>query len=327
MPPDSSEKLTASPRPDLGQPAPAAPPPASADDARQWRHFGWATFGLGLAFALPLGQLIRFAAASKLYSYILLIPFISGYLFWPGRHKLWSGVPSCSGLPAVFLTSGAGVLLAYWLGLRSHFKLLEDDYLAVMTVACLLFFLGVCGRFFGTGFLRANAFPLGFLFFMVPLPVAVLSEIDTLLQYSSAGVAREFFTLAGTPFLQDGLVFQLPGITIRIAPECSGIHSSIVLFITSLLASYMLLRTPWKRAVFILAVIPLGILRNGFRVFTIGELCVHISPRMIDSPIHHRGGPVFFVLSLIPLFILLIILLKSERAGPASKNRAGVNPD
>jgi hypothetical protein len=33
---------------------------------------------------------------------------------------------------------------------------------------------------------------------------------------------------------------------------------------------------------------------------------------MIDSPIHHRGGPVFFVLSLIPLFLLLWWLRRGE---------------
>jgi hypothetical protein len=34
---------------------------------------------------------------------------------------------------------------------------------------------------------------------------------------------------------------------------------------------------------------------------------------MIDSPIHHQGGPLFFALSLIPFFLLLLFLRKSER--------------
>jgi exosortase/archaeosortase family protein len=118
--------------------------------------------------------------------------------------------------------------------------------------------------------------------------------------------------------LQYGLVFQLPSITLNIASECSGIHSSVVLFITSLLAGYIFLQSPWKRIIFILVAVPLGILRNGFRIFTIGELCTHIGPQMIDSPIHHRGGPIFFALSLIPLFILLMILRKSEASGSKS---------
>jgi hypothetical protein len=47
-------------------------------------------------------------------------------------------------------------------------------------------------------------------------------------------------------------------------------------------------------------------------VFVIGELCVHVGPKMIDSPIHHHGGPLFFVLSLGPFFLLLYALRKHD---------------
>jgi exosortase C (VPDSG-CTERM-specific) len=284
-----------------------------ADHSGRLRGFALATGLLIFCFAIPLWQLIRFAVASELYSFILLIPFISLYLVWSKRQKLSPVSPADHGLTSWFLTAGAVMLLVYWLVLRSRLRGMEDEYLAVMVIAFLFLFLAVCSRFLGREFLRANIFPLSFLLFMVPIPLVAVSRIDAFLQSGSAVVAGGFFTVAGTSYLQDGLVFQLPDITIKIAPECSGIHSSLILLVTSLLAAYFFLPTPWKRAVFILAVIPLGILRNGFRVFTIGELCVHIGPRMIDSPIHHKGGPIFFLLSLIPLFILLIVLQKSER--------------
>ena len=314
MPRDKLARLTNGPQPDPG--AQRLEPVGSA---RQLRSFGLVTLGLALCFGIPLWDLIRFAAGSELYSYILLVPFISLYLVWLKRGSF----PTCSQparkAAALFLTAGTVVLIAYWLVFRPRLKLMEDDYLAVMMVSFLLFFFGTCCLFFGREILRAAVFPLGFLVFMVPIPAVAVREVDSFLQYGSAAVAQGFFKLSGTPFFENGLVFQLPGITIQIAPECSGIHSSLVLFITSMLASYVFLRTPWKRAVFILAVIPLGILRNGFRVFTIGELCVHLGPQMINSPIHRQGGPIFFVLSLIPLFILLVVLQKSERAGGKSK--------
>ena len=31
--------------------------------------------------------------------------------------------------------------------------------------------------------------------------------------------------------------------------------------------------------------------------FTIDELCVHIGSQMIDPPIHHKGGPIFCLVS------------------------------
>jgi exosortase C (VPDSG-CTERM-specific) len=217
------------------------------------------------------------------------------------------------------------VLVAYWLFLRSRLKLLEDDYLAVMMISFLLLFFGICGLFLGLGMLRATIFPLGLLVFMVPIPAFAMPTIDAFLQQGSAAAAQGFFILADTPFLRSGLAFQLPDINIQVARECSGIQSSMVLLITGLVAAYLFLRKPWNRALLALLMIPLGLLRNGFRVFTIGELCVHLGPQMINSPIHHRGGPIFFALSLIPLFILLLVLQKSERARVKAKSQAGGN--
>ena len=128
------------------------------------------------------------------------------------------------------------------------------------------------------------------------------------------------FPLTGMSFIRNGLGIQLPGIQLHVAPECSGIHSTLVLFITSLVAGKLFLQTYWKRTALALAVIPLGILRNAVCIVTIGQLCVHISPSMIDSPIHHRGGPVFFAVSLVPLFLLLYYLRRSERHARIQSN-------
>ena len=119
--------------------------------------------------------------------------------------------------------------------------------------------------------------------------------------------------VTGLPLSRDGMFFRLPGITLEVAAECSGIRSSFMLFITSIVAGYVLLRERWTRTTLALVVIPLGIVRNGFRILTIAWLCVHVSPSMIDSPIHHRGGPLFFGLSLIPFFGLLLLLRRWEK--------------
>jgi exosortase/archaeosortase family protein len=121
------------------------------------------------------------------------------------------------------------------------------------------------------------------------------------------------FNIVGLPYNRDGMFFQMPGILIEVADECSGIRSSYVLFITSLVASYLFLQSPWRRTALVLAVIPLGILRNGFRILVLAWLCVEVNPELIHSFIHHRGGPIFFVLSLVPLIALLWLLRKGEK--------------
>jgi exosortase/archaeosortase family protein len=126
------------------------------------------------------------------------------------------------------------------------------------------------------------------------------------------------------PVLRQGIDFQFPGFALEVAPQCSGIHSSLVLFITSLLAGHLFLRSPWRRGALTLAVIPLGIMRNGLRVLVLGELCVNVSPEMINSPIHHHGGPLFFVLSLGPFFLLLFLLRRAESKQPGSQSHPGL---
>jgi exosortase C (VPDSG-CTERM-specific) len=217
------------------------------------------------------------------------------------------------------------VLAAYWLAVHATSKLADGDSLALITLSFVLFFLGDCFLFLGKETLQAIAFPIGFLVFMVPIPVFMNNWIVAFLQHGSAATAYGLFRLSGTPVFRYDMEFQLPGFSMEVAPECSGIQSSLVLFLTSLVAGHLFLRTPWKRAVLILAVIPLGILRNGFRIFTIGQLCVRLGPEMIHSPIHLRGGPVFFALSLVPFFLLLIVLWKSDQVWEKIKpKRLGV---
>jgi exosortase/archaeosortase family protein len=148
---------------------------------------------------------------------------------------------------------------------------------------------------------------------MVPLPDAAVKWLEAALVLASADVSALLFRIGGTPLLRDGTTFQLPGIVLKVAEECSGIHSTWVLFITSLVASDLFLKSPWRRIVLVAFVIPLGIIRNGFRILVIGLLCVHIGPHMIDSIIHRQGGPLFFALSLGPLFMLLVWLRRQER--------------
>jgi exosortase len=146
----------------------------------------------------------------------------------------------------------------------------------------------------------------------------MIDGVEIGLQYASAEAAAVLLSLTGTPFLREGRAFELPGITIQVAQECSGIRSSYALLITSVLAAHLLLRARWKRWVLALVVLPLGIMRNGFRILTISLLCVHVSPEMIDSPVHHRGGPIFFALSLVPFFLLLLWLRRTERRATAT---------
>ena len=274
---------------------------------------------LTLAFIQPLWRLMTHAAGSDLHSHILLVPFIAGYLLYSQRGSL--PAPGRRSIAGAALFGGIG-LAALATAFAWSGSLSLNDHLAVMALAFVSFVAAGGFLFLGSRWMAAAAFPAAFLIFLVPLPDAAVHWLERASALASAEAAAMYFSMAGTTLVRNGTVFELPGIVLEVAKECSGIRSSWVLFITSLLASHLFLKSSWRRIALVAFVIPLGILRNGFRVFVIGVLCVHIGPHMIDSVIHRQGGPFFFALSLVPLFLLLWWFRRQERRvkiSPADK--------
>lgn len=303
--------------------------PAAAGVVSRQRLLPGAAFlvVVALVFARPLYELAIHVAGTDLHSHILLVPFISAYLLY----IRWSEMPKageCSPLPAgIAFSVGCA---AWFFSQTAAFRppvISHNDHLALVAFAFVCSVAAGGFALLGTRWMRAASFPMFFLLFLVPLPDGVVASLETASKLGSAETSHLFFSLSGVPFYREGLVFQLPGIALEVARECSGIRSSWVLFITSVLVSNMFLRTTWHRAVLVLFVIPLGLLRNGLRILVIGLLCVHVGPEMIDSLIHQRGGPLFFALSLIPLLGLLWWLRSRELTALRRRDIGDARPD
>jgi exosortase len=184
----------------------------------------------------------------------------------------------------------------------------------------VLMWIGAFALSWGGRALRAGRFPLLFLLFMVPIPEPLLSKSILLLQEGSAKATAGIFYLYGVPFLQNDLVFSLPGIAIRVAEECSGIRSTLALLIMTVVASHMFLKTTWKQVLVCLLVVPLSIMKNGLRIATLSTLASYVDPQFITGPIHHEfGGMVFFAAAFVPLALLFVFLKRTEnrrQSGP-----------
>ncbi|WP_414662618.1 archaeosortase/exosortase family protein [Horticoccus sp. 23ND18S-11] len=273
----------------------------------------WLPAGIVLILFSPiLLSWIRFALGSDLYSYTILVPAISAYFAYSGKSSAGAG-SGPKGAAWLLLAFGAALGIAYLILLNRSGDVIPQDR---VSLGVLAFVSALGGAIWLNATLAERSrllFPLSFLIFMAPMTLGIEQRLETLLQHGSATPAYWLLRLVGTPVFRDDLIFQLPGMTLRIAPECSGIRSTLVLFLTSIVAAKLFLRSPWRRAVLVAFVLPLALIRNGFRVFVIGELCIHVGPHMIDSPIHHQGGPIFFALSLIPFGALAYILLRSDR--------------
>jgi len=276
----------------------------------QTRRFAFAVAILSLLFSKPLLDLIQLSLNTELHSHLILIPIVTVYFAWLKKDALPEPQTPSVALAILPGICGVGLLVYSWTS--RGFDSLEDA-IAVTTFAYILLVIALAFASFGTNTLKAQRFSLLFLLFLVPVPSLVQTWLNTFFQFTSAEVSYQLVRSANIPiFRPHPLTFELPTIELHVAPSCSGIRSSLVLLITSTVAGKLFLQSKWKRWLLVFFIIPLAIVRNGFRIFTISYLCANVGPHMIDHWIHHKGGPFFFGLSLIPFFALLYWLWKKE---------------
>jgi exosortase len=159
---------------------------------------------------------------------------------------------------------------------------------------------------------------------MVPIPAVALERIISVLQIGSTMAAYGFFKVAGVPLVRDGFVFHLPTLNIEVAKECSGINSALSLLITGLLANHFFLRTGWSKMLLLLAIVPIAILKNGFRIAVLSILGNYADERILNSELHRNGGILFFILALVLLWAVIAVLRKVE--GSLEMNREVAKP-
>ena len=276
------------------------------------RHSLAALFFLLLLVASSrlLKQLVAFSFANDHCSHIVLIPFVTVVLIFLNRTHIFSNVRYSVPAGALVLGSGAALYIA---GLFTATRLTQNDYLSLMAFSQVLLWLGGFLLFYGTAAFRAALFPLLFLLFVVPLPGFILQPLILVLQTGSTEAVELLFKLTGTVFHRDGFLFGLPGMTIHVAKECSGIRSSIALFITSLLAGHMFLKSGRNKLILALMIFPVTMFKNGIRIVTLSLLAIHVDQRILTSSLHREGGIPFFVLALLLMAPILGILRKTEK--------------
>jgi exosortase len=174
---------------------------------------------------------------------------------------------------------------------------------------------------FGSGALQVAIFPFLFLLLIIPVAPAVMDKTVLGLQKGSADMSYGLFKLIGVPVFRDGFRFSLPGVDIEVAAECSGIRSSLSLFLCSLLVGHLTLRSGWSRALFTLLTIPVVIFKNAVRIVTISSLGVYVDPGFLHGNLHKYGGMPFSLLAIAILFLVLISLKRAEAHGSTRGSR------
>jgi exosortase C (VPDSG-CTERM-specific) len=267
-----------------------------------------------MVFYAPVWQLAELSRKSELYSHFLLIPVVSLFFLFIERRRLFKQVQwkLSNGVPIMALGIAGYILAIQIQGIISR-----NDYLSLCLLGLVTWLHGGFILTYGSSAYRQALFPMGFLLFCVPIPSFILDPVIRFLQVWSAHAVELAFNVIGIPYFRESMTFQLPGLAIEVAKECSGIRSSLALFITSIMAGYMFLQSTWRKAVLVSTIIPITILKNAVRITTLSLLAVHIDKSWLtDSWLHKGGGIVFFVLALLFLAPVLWLLIRSERKGP-----------
>ena len=265
----------------------------------------WAWFGLLLlaSYAPVLWRLVRQWDSDPDMGHGFFVPIVVGFIVWQKRAELRAIQPSPNwwGLAVVLYgtlqlsiaTLGAELFLA-----RAAF---------VISVIGIVLLLG------GTAWVRALAFPLFLLFFMIPIPTVVYNSITFPLQLLASRVSTQALDLMQIPVLREGNVLELAEQKLSVVEACSGIRSLLSLTFLSLVYGYFFETKVWMRAVLFAATIPIAIVANASRVTLTGVLTEY-KPELAEGFFHTASGWVIFMVALAILILLHQILRRVAHA-------------
>jgi exosortase len=257
----------------------------------------------------PLMATLTLAWRDNQYTHVLLILPISATLIYVNRRALGleSGLHPRLGSVLLGLSMLTAISVKLWFAF-----LTSDAQLAINMLALVIWWIGAFFLCFGGHVSRSFLFALCFLFGLVPIPQGMLNEIVRLMQQGSACVARLLFATAGVPVVQDGPMLTIPNLTVEVAKQCSSIRSSSMLLVTAMVLAQIFLGSPWRKALVIGLAVPLSIAKNGLRIFTIAMLGTRVDSSFLTGKMHHNGGIIFFLVSLVALCLLLLVLRRTE---------------
>ena len=258
----------------------------------------------------PLRSLMS-AGRTDYYSHIILIPFVTGYFLFAERKRIQSdtGYSWKAGTPLI-----AAGLLAYVCALWQRRWLGTNDFASLTTAASVVVLWGGFVLIYGSRSFSAGRFPLLFLLFSIPVPAFLLDRFIYVLEVGSTEVTQWLFDMTGTTYFREGFVYQLVGISIEVAKECSGIRSTLALVISSVVAGHLFLKSGWRQLVLLIAILPITILKNAVRIAALSWLAVYVDRRFVTgSWLHQSGGILFYMPALGLLGVILWWLSRGEK--------------
>jgi exosortase len=232
------------------------------------------------------------------YSHGPLVPLISAFLAW----RLWVKWPleQRRSQPATIGLLPLGVGLTVYL-----VALLQRAYFAA-SLAMIVIIAGLVWYLLGTAALRRFAFPIGFLFFMVPLPF--IEPLSVPLAQLTGAMSAAIVRLFGVPITVNGAQITLPRAELVVGAQCSGLRSIVTLMTLVALVIFLVEGAWWKKLLLALS----SVLIAGFgNVMRVASLLIVANIWGADAGFkyyHDYSGVVFFLSALALLLLFSWVL-------------------
>ncbi len=237
-------------------------------------------------------------------SHGILVPFISLYLVWINRRSIDSNKAQTS-------YTGLGILLLslffYIIGYAGKIEVISR-------LAFVNAILGLVLYNYGWKIFMPIFFPLLFLYFMVPVPVAVENIVSFRLQLWVTQVSSMILRILSISVFMEGNILHFANCSLEVAEACSGIRSLTAYIMLGFLFGYMMHGSCLKRSTMVFLAIPLALIVNIIRVVGTGLLANYFGPEIALGFIHEFSGIAVFLLGLLLFFI--IFNLMNEKGNP-----------
>jgi exosortase A len=227
---------------------------------------------------------------SETFTHAFLVPPISLWLIWRQRHLIAAKTPQ----PMVsVLVLAAGVAFAWLLGDLVAINAVTQLALVTLLVLAVPAVLGVAVT-------RLVVFPLGFLFFAVPIGEFVMPQ----LMEWTADFTVLALRLSGIPVYREGLQFVIPSGNWSVVEACSGVRYLLASLTVGTLFAYLNYQSNRRRVVFALVSLVVPVLANWMRAYIIVMLG-HLSGNKLAAGVDHLiYGWVFFGVVIMLMFAI-----------------------
>jgi exosortase B len=190
-------------------------------------------------------------------------------------------------------------------GLLLMFLARTQDVLTVEAFSIIPVIVGCVLISAGWPMLRILAFPIGFLFFAVPMPDWIIDAATVPLKVFISDSVTRILYAAGFPVAQNGVMIMIGSYQLLVKDACSGMNSIFALSAIGVFYAYAFRWEQKVRALILLiSIIPITIAANFIRVLTLVLIAYYGGPDLLEGTVHDLTGIGLFVVAVILLFLL-----------------------